>query len=409
MPSVLVADSITESRENMKAILRTEPSIEVVGDARDGEEALELVRTLNPDVLILDTNITGVDAIEVTERAMLSGTAVIAVATHDDKQLMRQLMRAGAHDFLVKPIARDDLIDAINSAYHRAQRQRAMLAGAGDEVREGQIIAMYSAKGGSGTTVIACNLAVALAKHYDGPVCMVDLNLQYGNVDMVLNLMSQYTIASLAQRQSDLDLEVLERHLTIHEDSGLRVLVAPSTPQYAETVTVYLVEQVLSLLRKSYDYIIVDLPTILEDYSMVALDSADHIMVVTELDVLAVHNTRTALEILRQLYAPERIKVVLNRANSQFQITPEKVEEALNCTLLARIPSDGRTVVSSVNNGIPFVLSHPQAEISRAIIQMAYRVMGREVPIGEVLSTQAQSQRRIPIIGPIIDFIMGPS
>ncbi|MFA4028257.1 MAG: hypothetical protein GDYSWBUE_000118 [Candidatus Fervidibacterota bacterium] len=406
MPTVIVADSLTESRENIKALLRTDPTIEVVGEARDGDEALQLVRSLNPDVLVIDANIAGADIVEVTERVS-PNVGVVVISLHDDKALLRQLMRAGASDFLLKPVGREELIDAVRAAAMRVQKYRAMAAGA-PEARAGQVIAVYSPKGGSGKTVISCNLAVALAKHHAGPVCLVDLNLQYGNVDMVLNLTPQHTIASLAQREGELDLEVLEKHLTIHEDSGLRVLVAPSTPQYAETVTVYLVEQVLSLLRKGFDYIIVDLPTVLEDYSMVALDTAEYIILVTELDVLAIHNTRIALEILRQLYSPERIKVVLNRSNSQVQITPERVEEVLGCSLLARIPSDGRLVVSSVNNGTPFVLTHPNAEISRAIVQLAYSIMGREAPLGEFIQP-IQQKRRIPVIGPLIDYLLGPS
>ncbi|MFA4015176.1 MAG: hypothetical protein RUDDFDWM_000254 [Candidatus Fervidibacterota bacterium] len=404
MPSVIVADSVTESRENIKALLRTDPTIEIVGEARDGEEAIQLARALSPDVLIVDANITGIDVIEITER-LSPNIGIVVISLHDDKLLMRQLMRSGASDFLLKPVSRDELLDSVRAAALRVQRYRATISGG--ETHLGQIVAIYSPKGGCGKTVIACNLAVALAKHHIGPVCLVDLNLQYGNVDMVLNLTPQHTIASLAQRQSELELEVLERHLTPHEESGLKVLVAPSTPQYAETVTVYLVEQVLSLLRKGFDYIIVDLPTVLEDYSMVALDSAEYIILITEPDVLAIHNTRVALEILRQLYSPERVKVVLNRSNSSMQITPERVEEVLGCSLLARIPSDGRTVVSSVNNGIPFVLSHPQTEISRSIIQLAYTIMGKERPFGEPIQV-AQEQKRIPIIGPIIDFILGP-
>jgi pilus assembly protein CpaE len=404
MPSVIVADSVTESRENIKALLRTDPTIEIVGEARDGEEAIQLARALSPDVLIVDANITGIDVIELTERLSPS-VGIIVISLHDDKLLMRQLMRSGASDFLLKPVSRDELLDSVRAAALRVQRYRTAISGG--ETHLGQIVAVYSPKGGCGKTVIACNLAVALAKYHIGPVCLVDLNLQYGNADMVLNLTPQYTIASLAQRQSELELEVLERHLTPHEESGLKVLVAPSTPQYAETVTVYLVEQALSLLRKGFDYIIVDLPTVLEDYSMVALDSAEYILLITEPDVLAIHNTKVALEILRQLYSPERIKVILNRSNSSMQITPERVEEVLGCSLLARIPSDGRTVVSSVNNGIPFVLSHPQTEISRSIIQLAYTIMGKERPLGE-LTQVTQEQKRIPIIGPIIDFILGP-
>jgi pilus assembly protein CpaE len=187
------------------------------------------------------------------------------------------------------------------------------------------------------------------------------------------------TIAGLAQKgHTGVDAELIEQYLTTHEESGLKILVAPSTPQYAESVTVYTVEQVIEALREVYNYVIIDTPSQLQDTTLAALDAANTILLVTSLDLLALHKTRTALDMLRQLYPAEKIQVVLNRANSEVGITVQDVESALGAPLRAQIPSDGRLVVTSVNEGKPFVLSSPTTVIARRIQSLASEILGRE-------------------------------
>jgi len=381
--NVIVADSTTESREYVTSLLESSPGVNITDHARDGREAFELVRTLQPEVLLVDANISGMESTQLVEQVVLEnpGVGVIILSAASDMDLMRKVMRAGASDFLVKPVTQDDLVTSVTEVFHRVERTRQHMAAAttGDLGPKGHIITVYSPQGGSGKTVLAANLAVSLAQHCNGPVVLMDLNLQFGDVDLMLNLSPEYTIAGLAQKQGEIDADLTRSHLTDHE-SGLKVLVAPSTPQYAETITVYLVEQILDTLKEQFDYIIIDTPSLLQDTTLAALDVSDHILLLTTLDLLALHNTKTALEMLQQLYSPDKIKLILNRSNADVGITPEDVESTLGFRIAAYVPSDGRIVVTSVNEGHPFVLGHPEALISRRIVGLAYDLMGQQPP-----------------------------
>lgn len=388
--SVLVADSKAVSRQEMLARLQRDRDLDVVGDASDGREAVELTRSQRPQIVLLDSSITGLDAISVVESIHLNApdTAVIVLIDGADMDLMRRMMRAGARDCLVKPVAPDDLSSTIHNVHQSLQKQRESsgLPANNEGSRRGQIIAVYSPQGGSGKSMLAANLGVALAKAsavagQKSRVVLVDLNLQFGDIDLMLNLSPENTIAGLAQKgHAGLDAELVEQYLTTHEESGLRVLVAPSTPQYAESITVYTVEQVIEALRESFSYVIVDTPSQLQDTTLAALDAATTILLLTTLDLLALHKTRTALEMLHQLYVPEKIQIVLNRANSDVGITLQEVEQALGMPMRAQIPSDGRVVVPSVNEGKPFVLASPNTVIARRINSLALEILGREAP-----------------------------
>jgi pilus assembly protein CpaE len=287
----------------------------------------------------------------------------------------------------VRPLG-EDLVTNLKSVATAMQKQRDALSTASTPgTREGRVIAVYSPQGGAGKSVIATNLAVSIAQAVAGTkerAVLVDLNLQFGDVDLMLNLNPINTIAGLAQKgHIGMDGELIEQFLTTHEASGLKVLVAPSTPQYAESVTVYTVEQTLETLRQNYNYVIVDTPSQLQDTTLAALDAASTILLVTSLDLLALHKTRTALDMLRQLYPAEKIQILLNRANSEVGITVQDVEAALGTELKGQIPSDGRLVVTSVNEGKPFVLFSPQTVIARRIQTLAGEIIGRDITGGE--------------------------
>ncbi len=231
---------------------------------------------------------------------------------------------------------------------------------------------------------MAANLAVAIAielnaKANPNTIVLVDLNLQFGDLDLLLNLNPDNTIAGLAQKgHAGLDAELVGQYLTKHEESGLLVLVAPSAPRYAESITAYTIEQVIDALRESFQYVIIDTTSQLQDITLAALDAANTILLLTSLDLLALHKTRTAMEMLRQLYTVDKIQPVLNRANSDVGISPQDVEEVLGMSVQTLIPSDGRNVVKSVNDGVPVVISMPEAQISRRIETLALQLIGRE-------------------------------
>ncbi len=381
---VLIADAKKEERHKIANILGTSRSISVVAETSDGRETLETVRATRPDIVLLSVAIAGLDAISVVEEISLTtpDVAVIVILDEPDLELIRRLMRTGARDYIVRPLG-DDLVGTVKGVADTMQRQREAHQNVNvPQQAKGKVIAIYSPQGGAGKSVLAANLAVTLANTVAGTserVVLVDLNLQFGDIDFILNLNPINTIAGLAQKDaSTLEADLVEQHLTLHEGSGLKVLVAPATPQLAESVTVYTIEKSLDQLRQSYEYIVIDLPSQLQDTSLAALDAANTIFLVTTLDLLALHKTRTALDMLRRLYPAEKIEVILNRANSDVGISVQDVETALDTKLKAQLPSDGKLVVTAVNEGKPFTLSAPNSPIATRIQALATDIVGHK-------------------------------
>ena len=390
--SVLVADSKAAARQEVLAQLQKDRGLDVVGESRDARETIDIARALRPAIIVLDGAIMGMDATSLVEelQSVSPESGVIVLIEGAEVELVRRLMRAGAKDYVTKPVATEELMTAIRNVNQSVQKQRAASGAPAADAGSGRgdVIAVYSPQGGAGKSMLAANLGVALAKatnakNVKGRVALLDLNLQFGDIDLMLNLNPENTIAGLAQKgHAGLEPDLVEQYLTTHDESGLKVLVAPSTPQYAESITVYTVEQVIEALRDSYQYVIVDTPAQLQDTTLAALDAATTILLLTTLDLLALHKTRTALEMLRQLYAPDKMWLILNRANSDVGISLQDVEATLGVPMRAQIPSDGRIVVTSINEGKPFVTSSPDSAIGKRITALAMEIMGREA--GEV-------------------------
>ncbi len=385
--TVLLADPRPDSRRDIEIMLSRDRDITVVGGASDRRDTLDLTRQLKPHVVLLDGALLGIDALSIIDEIAEASadTSTVVLLDGADMELMRRLMRAGARDCLMRPVSNEDLLSAVRHVYETTSRQRDSVAppATGEAPRpRGDIIAIYSPQGGAGKSMLSANLAVslALAKGEGGKpprVALVDLNLQFGDIDLMLNLTPQNTIAGLAQKgHGGIDAELLEQYLTVHPESGLKVLVAPSTPQYAESITVYTVEQVVETLRENYDIIIVDTPSQLQDTTLAVLDAAKTVLLLTSLDLLALHKTRTALEMLRQLYPPEKIQPVLNRANSDVGISLADVENVLGMKMISKVPSDGRIVVRSINEGKPFVIYDAQTPIAKEINRLAMEMLG---------------------------------
>ncbi len=372
---VLVVDDSEQTRQNLHNILSLEKDMLVVGEAADGQEAVQRVKELRPDVVIMDVNMPGVDGIQATEKIStdLPDSAVIIMSAAGDQEYVRKAMIAGARDYLIKPFTSDEVVTAIKRVFDKERRRKQREGGIGGArpVTESKIVTLYSPHDGVGKTTLAANLAIALHQLTNDPCVIVDLNLQFGDMDLVLNLNPERTIVDLTSQFQNTDTGMLERFLTVHE-SGVRLLGAPPRPQYAETVTVYCVQQVLRVLKQSYQYIVVDSASVLNDTTLAALDMTDEILLVTNLDVPSLRNAKICLETMRDLhYETEKIRVVINRATGEMGIKADEVEEYLEHPVAARIPSEGRVVVGAVNHGIPFVLSHPETKVSEAVQALA--------------------------------------
>ncbi len=232
--------------------------------------------------------------------------------------------------------------------------------------RRGRIVTVFSAKGGCGKTTLATNVAAALAEGGKRKVCLVDLDLAFGDVAIALQLFPSHTIADAVQSGTTIDLDALRVLLTPHSP-GLTCLVAPLEPGSADSISADLVTRILQVLRTDFDFVVVDTPPAFDDRVLAAFDLSDHVGLIATLDIPAIKNLKLTLETLDLLNFPrENWRVVLNRSDSKVGLTIGEVEGTLKCRILTEIPSS-RDVPHSVNRGVPIVLDAPRHPVSVAI------------------------------------------
>jgi len=289
-------------------------------------------------------------------------------------------MLAGAREFLVKPFSSDELTTSIRQIYalEREKLERFPVAVAAPaasvaDVDPGQIIAVFGPKGGIGRTTIAVNVAVAAASELGQRTALVDGSFQFGDVGVLLNLNPKNkSIADLApDLEAGLELETIDPFLTVHS-SGVKVLLAPPTPEMAELVTPVGVRKVLEMLRRTNDLIIVDCSSSMTHTTLAILDQADVILTMLTLEITSIKNMRLFLEVTDQLgYESSAIKLVLNRADSTLGIRVADVEQSIGRKVDHTIVSYGRSVVYALNRGIPFFMSNREAQVSQDILRLA--------------------------------------
>jgi len=244
-------------------------------------------------------------------------------------------------------------------------------------VTYGRIIVVYSPKGGSGCTTVATNLAMSL-QNEETSVALVDGNLQYGDVAVFLNEQSKNSVVDLALRADELDPEIVEEVLITHTKSGVRVLAAPSRPEYAEDVTGEQFSKVLRYLRKLYSYIVVDTSSTMTDVTLAAIDTSDVIVLLTTQEIPAIKNARLFLDLVDVLDIDRsRVLFVMNRYDKRIGITPEKIGDNFKQEIVAVLPAEDRVVIPSINRGVPFMLGDKSRPIARSFLSMTEVVRDR--------------------------------
>jgi pilus assembly protein CpaE len=389
---VLIVDDITETRENVRKLLQFESDVEVVGAARTGKEAIELSKEVLPDVLLMDINMPDMDGITATERVkrILPHAQIVILSVQNDPNYMRRAMMAGARDFLAKPPTVDELTAAIRRAGEVALSEKAMAipsanASGGKRsgvtgslgMNEGSVIMVYSPKGGTGATTVAINLAIAL-HNKETPVGVIDTNLQFGDIAVFLNEQVRYSILDLAPRVDEIDKELVEEVMITHAQTGVKILAAPTRPEYAENITADQVAKIIRFLRRRFSYIIVDTSSTLTDSVLAVLDETDLVILVITQEIPSIRSARIFLDLIDGLkIGRQRVILTMNRYDKRIAITPERVGENFKQEVLAVVPLDERVVVPSVNRGVPFIMKDKSRPVARSILSLAEVVRER--------------------------------
>jgi pilus assembly protein CpaE len=289
---------------------------------------------------------------------------VIVLSTGSPNGFVRRVFEVGADDIIGIPQPADAVRFAIQKAI--ARRQSASLRGEGGLAR---LVVVLGPKGGTGKTLTATNLAVAM-QEAGSKVALVDLDLQFGDIALCMGLPPDHTIHDLALDGGAIDLPTVERFMMTHA-SGVKVLVAPSRPDQAATVSVEVVREVYAALRPSYDVVVVDTPPGFTPEVIASIDMSTDLVMVGMLDSLSLKNTKLGLETLELMrYNPESVRVVLNRAHSRVGISTSTVGRVLGREPDVLVPSD-REVPRTINEGVPIVTALPRSEAAEAFRGLA--------------------------------------
>ncbi|HPT98178.1 MAG TPA: P-loop NTPase [Armatimonadota bacterium] len=363
--------------------------IRVVGQVHDSLEVLQGVVGMRPDVLLIDGQAPEFDALNTTLEVSAStrSTGVIVLGGEDSADYLRRAMRAGAKECLTASVDLDTLADAIAEV---ASIQRQLFpvdgpAASGDGSYLSRVITVCGGKEGVGKTTIAVNLAVALARVSGDRVALLDL--AFGDAAVMLNLTTHHGFAELQAQEGRVDPTSLRELMRQHE-AGVSVLPRVARLRYLEQdpVDAYVVQDVVGYLREQFRYIVVDNPPMHLESELQSLSLADEVLcVTTPWDILTLRNTRAFLDAAVGTFCPsDRVRLVLNRSDDHAMVSRADVEKALQRTVSIYIPNDARLVASSINVGVPFVISKPESPVSRAIKQFAASIAGVEKTSGSV-------------------------
>ena len=382
MKLLLLADSETD-RLNIVDTLKNIDYVQLAGDFIDEAPVLELLERSPMDVLLMGSG-RGGNRYAFAERvsSQYPGTGIIMMEESLQEETMHNALLAGAKDVLIKPIEPEKLMNAIYRI-HQLQEKKVTLQQEAPQkkVRKselGQVYTVFSTKGGVGKTFVSINLAASLAKNQEKRVVLVDLDLDFGNAALALNLYPKFTISDIVDDIRHIDSDLIESYLVPHE-SGIKVLPANLQQQMNEFINADHIRIIIEALRESFDYVIIDMPARFFETIMPALALADHLLVITTPEISSVRNIKALLVTLKELNFPQsKIRIILNKEDSKGDIKQKDVEATLNKKVDAAIGFDYRRVLSSLNRGVPLVYEYPKNNISKHIDKMRTRIVQDE-------------------------------
>lgn len=345
--------------------------------ASDGEAGVEMATSLEPDLILMDVAMPKLDGYEATARIRAAETAprrvpIIMLTSEADVEQRVKGLRAGADDDIVKPFHPLELIARIKALLSRSGGGEQRKPGT-ERAALGRLACFYGAKGGVGTTTIAINTAIALTARLKRTTALLDANLQFGDMRVFLDLGLDSSSIVNAITENDLDAELL-RKLMVRHHAGMELLLAPPNPESADLVMERqrthprALSDILALMRRAYDYTVVDMAKTIDDFNLQLFDEADVIFVVMTADLSCLKNVRLVLETMDSLgYERSKVQLVLNRSNAYTGINVDNAESALGRRIDYQVINEYRGAISALNSGEPFMSSRPDGPLGQSV------------------------------------------
>jgi pilus assembly protein CpaE len=363
---LLLVEDVPQVAQYIRGLLNSQTSVKLLDVMTDGSKVIPQIQQLRPDVVLVDALLQGrVKGLQLVEQIKDSGVNVPVIVLTVPQNPVEQDTEAGIHGVLAMPFSGFDLLTRINMV--RRDFETVSTVGAS------RVFSVFAPKGGVGKTTLAFNLAVSLGQQGQRTV-LIDGSLQFGDLRSLLKVpVDAPSILDLpTDRVAESDLQdVLWR-----DPSGIDILLAPPRVEMAEMITPRDIDKVLSLLRRVYGAIVIDMSSVLNDINLAFLDLSDTIVEIVTYDSTTIHNTVAVADAFRMIgYSPSKVRYLVNRADSAGGIDPADLERAIGRTPEHRVVSDGNLVLQSNNEGVPFVLANPAAQISQDIARVAAEIL----------------------------------
>ncbi len=365
--TVMVVDADKSMRKMLRNQLDQMSNVELAFEWKQIEPAFEALQRTKPDVLILEIPEKYEDALRWIERIRLDlpEIAIFVSSRVKTPELIISAMRAGAQEFLSRPVQLDELKPAIKKVLITKEQVRAQTT------ERGRIMSVFSKKGGLGVTTLAVNLAVALSQTAKGKAALIDLDLQLGDVTSFLNLSADYNILDACNEDGGVDPVKLQSCMTHHE-SGVFVLSEPKNPAEAENVSSSQLNQILRHLRSMFSYVILDTPHTFDSKTLETFELSDNIIVVVVPDISSLRAAKKTLGVFRDLgYVRDKVRVIVNRASKRDRIKANEIEQTLRYPVSWVIPNNYPVAIDAINSGVPLVNHKGGSNVAKSILDLA--------------------------------------
>jgi pilus assembly protein CpaE len=394
---ILVVDDNERTRDELIELLRF-PDMDVVGESTFGAAAYTWAEQLNVDVVLVTIEEPVARSLRTVESLTVGPRSwpVIGISSHGDRETMRKAMVSGVRDFLVRPLNAEELHATIVNIHRVDQARRAVVLTGESSRPLGTIITIAGFKGGIGKSTVASNIAVSLARQTQQHVVLMDLDLQFGDAAVMLDLVPTHTSEDLLNDIGSVDAQLVHGYFTTHA-SRCKVLAAPTAPDAAEQFNEENVGQMLELIASTSDFVVVDTSPQLDDISATAMDLSTIVLVVVTPEVPCIRRTKAALTLMRNWgYSKDKVKLVVNRSQRGGEVSLAEIEQVLDYPVYAQIPED-RMVAKSISMGTPVAMFDPKGRAGSAANDLTRALTGMPKPQrGGIIRRRAKAQPQVP-------------
>lgn len=370
---LLIADDMDELRSNVRRMLKNQDNIRIVAEARNGRETIDMVKEMQPHIVLMDINMPELDGLKASEILAkdFPNVQTVIMSIQSEQEYFRRAMKAGAKDFLVKPFSTNDLVETINNVFNSWLKDKPELFA---NEPSAEILTFFATKGGVGRTTLAVNLAASLALK-GKKTLLIDASLQFGDVGITLNLAAKKTISNVVEA-GEFGFNDIEKNITKHE-SGLDLLLAPREPAFADAVKTEHLLKIIDTAKPFYQYIVFDMPPMITEKELAILDRSNMVLLVATLEISSLKNTKICLKTFADInFDMTKVKLILNKEISNVGIGKSDLEAGLAIPVYATVPMESEIAQRSLNQGELIVVKAPASAIGRSIIGMAERLVG---------------------------------